>query len=257
MGKTKVAENNQLIGDIVFKGAYGVVKYEGVLDSQVASKMGKLAGRYSTLNCSLIIHSSIKARKYVTNLLAQTLITYLRYPIKVLVVGMGNAFMVADSLGSVVVKNLLTTHNWVDLINTGLGDVSGLITGVSGINGFDTSELVRCVVNMLQPNQVVLIDTFMAKDSSRIGCSFQLSDTGIRAGGGLNSGNKTIDKSLLGVPTICIGVPLMIDATAFGAEESFTLTPKEIDIYTTTCGKILAHALNFALHGKNYKNFLY
>ncbi len=257
MSVSKSSEKNYVLGDIVFRGAYGVVKYDGVVDSKSSVLLGKEMGRYTTINCSLIIHSSMRARKYVIKILADAIVGYLVTPKKVLVVGMGNAFMVADSLGSIVVKNLLTTHNWENLSDYDLSDVCGLITGVSGINGFDTSELVCSVVQTLHPSQVILVDTFMANDASRIGRSFQFSDTDIRAGGGLKSKNKIINKELLGVPTMSVGVPLMIDATAFGAEQNFTLTPKEIDIYNQNCGKMLAHALNLALHGKIYKNFLY
>ena len=257
MAKSKATGNNKMLGEEVFSGSYGTKKYRLEINSATLSKKyGKPQGLYTTLNCSLLFHTSESARKYIIKLITQILTDYLK-KIKgtVLVVGLGNAFLVADSLGALVVRDILATHNAPPEIREGLGDVCALIPGVSGINGFETFEIVSSVARFIKPEVVVLVDTLTANSPTRLGCSFQFSDSGITPGAGIGNKNRRLDKNSLGCRVVSIGVPLMIRSDVIGFED-FIVTPKEIDIYTKNCAKIIARALNEALHGKEYKNFL-
>ena len=255
----KIDSKSGVMGELVFSGKYGVRKYFININSDALSKqLGKRKGKYYTLNCSRLFCTSELARKYITKQVVEIFRDFLQgINGTIMVVGLGNAFLVADSLGSSVVKNLLTTHNIPAEIRQGLGDVCALIPGVSGINGFATADIVLGAVNTVRPKCVIVIDALTAKDASRLGCSFQFSNTGVSPGAGIGNFNKDITHEILGVPVVAVGVPMMIDASVFGYEKAhFVVTPKEIDIYTQNCAKILSRALNEVLHGKEYKNYM-
>ena len=251
-------KNDKMLGQQVYTGRYGTKKY--LLDintSDLSKKYKKPQGKYTTLNCSLVFHASETARKYIIKLVTQILVDYIgSVRGTVLIVGLGNAFLIADSLGALVVRDILATHNAPPEIRNDLGDVCALIPGVSGINGFETFELVAGVVGFIKPKVVILIDALTANSITRLGCSFQFSDSGITPGAGIGKKNKRLDSKNLGCRVVSIGVPLLINAGNIGLEGDFIVTPKEIDIYTKNCAKIISRALNEALHGKEYKNFL-
>ena len=255
----KQDKNLGIMGELIFSGKYGVKKYFIDINSDTLSKqLSKRKGKYYTLNCSRLFCTSEPARKYITKQVVEIFSDFLQdISGTVMVVGLGNAFLVADSLGAAVVKNILTTHNIPAEIRQDLGDVCALIPGVSGINGFATADIVQGAVNTVHPKCVIVIDALTAKDASRLGCSFQFSNTGVSPGAGIGNFNKDISRETLGVPVVAAGVPMMIDASSFGYEqEYFVVTPKEIDIYTQNCAKILSRALNEVLHGKEYKNYM-
>jgi len=246
---------NGVIGTMISSLKYGIKVYEANLDEKLSKELGKEPGRYITINTNELIHTSFLARKLVCKVVASELSKFL-LGTRLLVVGLGNAFLVADSLSSVVIQNLLVTHNMPENIKKNLPDVCALITGVSGINGFATADLVKSVVNMVKPSQVIVIDAFIAHDSERLGRSFQISDSGITAGAGLGRKNQSLNNAFLNVPVVSIGVPLMMNVLDWGADENFVGTPKEIDILTRNCGKILSRALNLALYGKKYFDYV-
>ena len=172
---------------------------------------------------------------------------------------MGNAFLIADSLGPRVIKNLVATHNLEKEFKYGLSDVACLIPGVSGINGISTFEIVASIVKQQKPDLIIFIDTLTAKNYHRLGCSFQVSNTSITAGGGMGCNNRTFSKTTLGVDIVSIGVPMMINAKNFSDLQNlpnFIVAPKEIDIYTKFSAECIAKALNTVFYGKNYSKLL-
>ncbi len=251
-----------VLGRVEYRGSFGAKIYRArITDKREMERYQKEAGRYSTILISPIIHSYSKARRYVANLLCAELRSFLpkaSEPFTVLVVGLGNAFVVADSLGARVIKNLFATHNLPVYLRQNLGDMACLIPGVSGMNGIPTFDLVRGAVEVVRPKVVIIIDALTARNYARIGNSFQLSDTSICPGAGVGNKNQVLNKSTLGVDVITLGVPMMINAKNFSQLDDLpdiVLTPKEIDFYTQTCSKVIAEALNEAIHGKNYQKY--
>lgn len=251
-----------VLGSVTKKGSFGLKIFEANINTPLLSKkFGKAMGRYVTVNISPTMHSYHKARVYLQKQLALVLDSFCdkKKGTTFLVVGLGNAFVVSDSIGSQVVKNLFATHNIISVDDFELGDMACLIPGVSGINGIYTFDLVKSAINIVQPNVVIVIDALTAKNYHRLGNSFQFSNAGITPGGGVGNKNTPLCKRTLGVEVISIGVPMMINARNFSQLEelpNIVLTPKEIDIFTATCAKILSKVINTFVHGDNYKNFM-
>ncbi len=247
---------NGVLGDIVESGKYGYTLWHGAIKTKTQSRIyNKQIGDYYTIGVHPYELLDTKARKYFSKKIAMVLQKFLLPQKSVCVVGLGNAFLVADSLGALVVKDLLVTHNLPSEYKQGMGDLCGIIPGVSGINGIDTFDIVYAVISKIKPAQVVLIDCLTAKDYKRLGCSFQISNTSITPGAGVGSKNKTLSKSTLNTQVVTIGVPLMINAQNLcecNNLPDIVLTPKEIDIMVKYCAKIISSAINTVVHSANF-----
>ncbi len=253
-----------VVGELEYRGSFGTKIWRARIENEKQAHKYSLApGNYTTINTNPIIHTNYRARQYAVNLLTKEITTFVRSTgnssPRVLVVGLGNAFLIADSLGARVVQNLLPTHNLPTKLRNELGDMACCIPGVSGINGIPTYKIVRAVVDAVRPNLVIIIDALTARNYARLGCSFQLSDTSLTPGAGVGNHNRILNRESLGAEVLTIGVPLMINAKNFAELDelpNIVLAPKEIDILTKNCANIIAKSINFAIHGKNYQKYM-
>lgn len=78
------------------------------------------------------------------------------------------------------------------------------------MTGMQSAEIIGGVANKIKPCAVIVIDSLATSSVKRLGRSFQISTTGISPGSGVGLDKERIDKSTLGVPTLSIGVPMML-----------------------------------------------
>ena len=100
----------------------------------------------------------------------------------------------------------------------GLRPVAVLAPGVLGQTGIETSELMLGLVRQLHPAAVIVIDALASRRLSRLGCTVQLSDTGISPGAGVGNARPRIDRAIMGVPVVGIGVPTVVDAATLALD---------------------------------------
>jgi spore protease len=170
-----------------------------------------------------------------------------------------------------------------------LRSVSAMAPGVMGLTGIETGEIIWGVTERIRPDVVLAIDALAARSADRILTTIQLADTGIHPGSGVGSNRVGITKETLGVPVIAIGVPTVVHASTIahdtiellvdkfrdqaqfydivremdGSDKreliaevlaptlgDLMVTPKEIDVLILEMSKVLAGALNAALHPK-------
>ncbi len=168
-----------------------------------------------------------------------------------LVTGLGNAYLTSDSLGKKVTEKIITTRNKSGIEN--MASVAAFPTGVSGITGIESYEVVSGLVSTVKPDVLICVDSLAAISAERIGRSYQITDVGIRAGSGCGKPSlRRIDAGSVGVPVIAIGVPLVISASRLGhlktaAEDEMFVTPQDVDFLLTDCSEIIAAAINRAL----------
>ncbi len=185
----------------------------------------------------------------------------------VLIAGLGNSDITPDALGPKTVENILATrHIRNDLAaSLGLGTlrpVSVISPGVLGKTGMETGEIIRGVVREVGPTAVIVIDALASRRLARLGCTVQISDTGIIPGSGVGNARKEISQKTLGVPVVALGVPTVVDASTLardllgnapenGVSEDSTgmmVTPKEIDTVIAHAAQLVALSINCALH---------
>ncbi len=245
--------------------------------NEAAQNLGKPCGNYLTMECRLLSEHDPDARVAMANLLGEELSKMLPADINspVLVVGLGNRDVTPDSLGPLTIEKTLVTRHIMDSIHTlcDLRSVCAVAPGVLGVTGIETVEVVESLVNKLHPRAVICVDSLAARDSCRIGCTLQLTDTGIQPGSGVGNHRKPLTKESLGIDVIALGVPTVVyaatlarDAFAlisgdseeaalsemekklFGTElGNLIVTPRDIDAIVKNCAAMIAAGINHAL----------
>lgn len=191
----------------------------------------------------------------------------------VLVVGLGNMEITPDSLGpKTSLRVLATRHITGELArSTGLDKlrpVAVMQTGVTGQTGIETGEYILSVVRRIRPNAVVAIDALASRKLERLGCTLQISDTGISPGAGVGNNRTRINKETIGVPVIAIGVPTVVDVQTLASDllggdctqrtknqispdgRQMVVIPREIDLLTERASRLISFALNGALQNE-------
>lgn len=136
----------------------------------------------------------------------------------ILVVGLGNQEITADSLGPHVVENLKMTRHLVreyGLKSLGDGRIhrtSGIVPGVMAQTGMETSEILKGIVAETRPDVVIAIDALAARSTKRLNRTIQITDTGIHPGSGVGNHRIGLTEKNLQTKVIGIGVPTVVDA---------------------------------------------
>ena len=183
----------------------------------------------------------------------------------VLVVGLGNRFITSDALGPLTLDRLIVTrhlHAAFPSLFASLRSTAALAPGVMGKTGLEAFELVRSTCREISPSAVIAVDALAAASLKRLGGSFQISTAGIIPGEGAGNRRHAIDRDMLGVSVISLGVPTVTEAgtlahSLLGREPendfiengSFLVSPSDIDLLISRCSKALAYGINLALHG--------
>lgn len=136
----------------------------------------------------------------------------------VLIVGLGNREVTADSLGPNVVDHLCITRHVIREYGKAAYEkermnlVSSIVPGVMAQTGMETAEIVKGIVEETKPDVVVVIDALAARSTKRLNRTIQISDAGIHPGSGVGNHRNALTKESLGVAVIAIGVPTVVDA---------------------------------------------
>lgn len=134
-----------------------------------------------------------------------------------LVVGLGNRFITADSLGPRVADKINATRHVRDTVKVfedlGCSKVSVIQTGVLGQTGIESSELICSAAKSVSPDIIIAIDALAARSTSRLATTVQLTDTGISPGGGIGNRRRAINDKNAGCPVISIGVPTIVGSS--------------------------------------------
>lgn len=270
------------------------VKIVEVLDQRGSSIIGKPPGKYVTIESDVLRINNKAYHQELSHILAEKLKGILPFQSEkdsVLLVGLGNWNATPDALGpQVIEKSMATRHLYGKVpqeLTNGLRSVSAIAPGVLGITGIETAEIIKGIVEKINPSVILAIDALAAGDVRRIGATIQIADTGINPGSGVGNKRSGLNQETMGVPVIAIGIPTVVHAgiIAHGIIESFVqqmkqrpplteltkelhppmlkmiidqvlqpysntlmVTPKEIDDLIENTSKVIAMALAEALH---------
>lgn len=200
-----------------------VTKVE-IIDEQGSQIMNKGIGKYITLESNLMKFDDDDSREEMIGYLKDELIEVLGTDKtkKTLVIGLGNWNITSDALGpKSVSKTLVTRHifkNYNKDYDDDFSEVAGLSPGVMGITGIETSEIVKSIVDKINPDRVIAIDALASRKMERVNSTIQISTAGISPGGGVGNKRKALNKEYLGVDVIAIGVPTVVDAATLTSD---------------------------------------
>ena len=235
-----------------------------ILDREAEKRLKKPIGSYITLSVPRFTKNAGLDRQAV-GCLAKELKRLLPENLNsVLVAGLGNDSITPDSLGPKVAEKILATRHITgelasELGLSGLMPVSVLAPGVLGQTGIETGEIILGTVDRISPCAVIVIDALAARSLERLGCTVQMSDTGISPGAGVGNARMSITKQSLGIPVIAIGVPTVVDIKTMlydaGGEiktdiPDMIVTPKEIDMMIDRAAELIAVGINLCLQSR-------
>ena len=124
-------------------------------------------------------------------------------------VGLGNRDVTPDALGPYVVGNICITRHMIrEFGAASLGEeqrnpVSGIVPGVMAQTG---------MVKETHTDLIIAVDALAARSTRRLNRTIQITDTGINPGSGVGNHRNGLNKQVLGIPVIAIGVPTVVDA---------------------------------------------
>ena len=252
-----------------------------VKNHQASVKLKKEQGTYITIDVPAMTDNFLSTDdriKTISNEIKRLL------PVNglVLVCGLGNVEITPDALGPKTVSRILATRHITGELarSTGLDSlrpVAVLKPGVTGQTGIETFEYIESIVKKVRPTALVVIDALASRRLSRLGCTRQISDTGISPGAGVQNNRKKITKDSVGIPVIALGVPTVVDAVTLVSDlldvddektsrdlsevlspdnRSMVVTPKEIDLLIDRASRLVSMSLNVALQSDVDVNLL-
>jgi spore protease len=225
---------------------YTVTRIE-ILDDKGKEIMGKEKGIYVTIESNLLTFDDEESRNSIINALMEELTKILGKDKnkRTLIIGLGNWNITSDALGPKTISKVLVTRHLFKTYNKeyddDLSEVAALSPGVMGLTGIETSETVKSLVDMINPDGVIAIDALASRKLERVNSTIQISTAGISPGAGIGNIRKALNKEYLKVPVIAIGVPTVVDAA--------TLTSDIIDM-------TLDNLINESEKGKEFYNML-
>ncbi len=221
------------------------------------NKYEKNEGKYATISfCDLQKITDFEAFEKQFKKALNMLITKKE---NVLVIGLGNREITADSVGVKTAEKILATRHITgefakNIGLSGLKNVSVLVPNVLGKTGIEVQEILIAITEKINADTVIIIDALCAKEESRLFKTVQITDSGISPGSGVKNSRKEISKSTLNANVIAIGVPTVIEYE--NSSENLIVTPKDCDLLTDKISDILALNLNLFLQPEIDKEIL-
>ena len=235
-----------------------------------AKAIGKPMGTYITLEAPALDLSDDEYHHQVSNELSKQLyniIPNFNSYASILIVGLGNRDVTADSLGPKVVDQLyITRHLALEYDHAFMKSkknakkhiVSSLAPGVMAQTGMETAEIIKGVIGQSKPDLMIVIDSLAARSIRRLNRTIQISNTGIWPGSGVGNHRHPLTKETLGIPVIAIGIPIVVDAATIVKEaapnqsvlselNNMYVTSKDIDTTVRRLSFTLSEALNHVM----------
>ncbi len=195
-----------------------------VRTKQGERRIGKRKGRYVTLEAPGLRRRDPDLQNRVVEVLRDEFHALLKIDDKasVLVIGLGNANVTPDAFGPLVVERLFVTRHLFQLMpelrDEGYRTVAAMAPGVLGVTGIETLEVVRGVVEHVQPDLVIALDALASRSLSRVHSTIQIADSGIHPGSGVGNHRRELTMETLGVPVYAIGVPTVVQASTIAGD---------------------------------------
>lgn len=242
-----------------------------VLTDSAAARLGKEKGTYITCEFKALTDEFTAADKRL-EIIGDMLRKLVPEDGCVLVVGIGNHNITPDALGPKAASKVLATRHIAGATAKSLGleklrSVCVLSPGVLGQTGLEVHELLKGIIRSADISCVIAVDALASRKLKRLGCTVQISDSGIAPGAGVGNNRSVLNRRTLGIPVISVGVPTVVDAATLASDllgeddeqsaclrkivppsaADMVVTPREIDLLTERASLLIGMAINVAL----------
>ncbi|MDD6808000.1 MAG: GPR endopeptidase [Oscillospiraceae bacterium] len=218
-----------------------------IINVKDEKKVGKPKGKYITVETSNLEFTDGRVEA-----VEHELLSLIPKEGPILVVGLGNRDITADALGPIAISKILATRHLKGEMEffEKLREVSTTVPGVLGQTGIEVSDILKGIKEIIKPVAIITIDALAARDLDRLGCTIQITDTGVSPGSGIGNRRSEINEKTMGIPVISIGVPTVIamaNITEDKKYENLIVTPKDIDLLTERAARLVSLAINKSL----------
>ena len=251
-----------------------------VLDSSGEEATSRPRGNYMTIHCPVIRYLDPETEERICAALCNVIISYAeritKKPVsektRVLIAGLGNRFISADSIGPRTADKIAVTAHMLSsdkrdlFLKIGCAGLCAVHPGVMGQTGIEASAMIKGAAEYAKPDLVIAIDALAARSTRRLCSTIQLSDTGIEPGSGIGNRRGAVNRETVGYPVMAIGVPTVVDCAtlvcdalsragidetgelydSLKKERDFFVSLRDSDIVSEEISKILARAINRA-----------
>lgn len=216
----------------------------------------KPIGKYLTLELDSFLNRRENSFNIAANLISELLNNFpsVSDTSNYLIACIGNPLVTPDSVGPATADSILITRHLKQSLPqefSGFSSVSLIRTGVLGTSGVESAAQIKAIVSEVKPDCVIAVDALASGDLHRLCRNIQICDSGISPGSGVGNDRAALNEAYLGVPVIAVGVPTVIDASAFTDDEAakgLFVTPRNIDEEVRSISKLTAYGINLALH---------
>ena len=225
-----------------------------VVNESVSKEIGKKSGIYYSIDTTSIKTHDHDDLVHCENVLTKVIKEVLKVEgittkSKGLVVGLGNINVTPDSLGPLVIDNVIVTRHMFLLdpekVSEGISDVSAISPGVMGTTGIETVDIIEAVINKINVDYVIAVDALASRSIARVNNTIQVTNTGISPGSGVGNKRKELSKDTLGIPVIAIGVPTVVDAVSIASDT--------VNFMLKHFNNIIQNDKNVEFDNENYK----
>ena len=226
-------------------------------------------------NAPNLMMQSYQEEEFLIKELTKTLKLFLGSAKNVLVVGLGNRNICADSFGTKCASQIIATRGLIKSEK----QVSVITTNVFGETGIESADLIKSAVLVVNPDVVLVLDTLCAVSYENLVTHFQFSNGGFSPGSGVGNRRKSVNKKTLNTSVVTVGVPMVVKAQSFvesainsvnltamqtNKKEEYiaifnemiklkfnnlVLTVKDVEMCVNKTSFVVAQAINRALNG--------
>lgn len=170
-------------------------------------------------------------------------------PERLLVAGLGNRRLTADSLGPLTADLVEVSAALPEAISALVGlspatRVAVTIPDVFPKTGIESVRTVASVAKLHRADAVLTVDALAAKEKDRLFRVIEITDTGTVPGGGVKQGTLSLSQRELGIPVVAVGIPTVVRM----GEEHF-LVSRHMEEELHTVAPLLAEAINLHFGG--------
>ena len=202
--------------DVVEKIEEEIKVTEVIIDEESSKKLNKKKGKYVTIEFDDVTDEvNFDKVKEVFKKELQKFINLSKEEL-VLIVGLGNEYSTADSLGPLSINEITVTNHLyeLDMLDDNYYRVCAIAPSVTGKTGIETFKIIKSIVKSIKPGLVIVIDSLASSSLERLNRTIQITDTGISPGSGIGNKRKEISYKTLNTPVIAIGIPTVVGAAS-------------------------------------------
>lgn len=219
-----------------------LVKIE-ITTEKASKEIGKKIGKYITYETPSFKHMDEDKRKEIVNILSENIKNIVDIGReRVLVIGLGNRRVTADSLGPRTIDKIKVTRQFFKaykkVYDEDYNEVAILVPGVMGVTGIETQNTIKGVIEKINPTLIIAIDALASRQMKRLCSVIQITDAGIEPGSGIGNMQGSLNKKSLGTKILAIGVPTVVD-TATIVGDSIELMKEKLTHKVSVADEVL------------------